>query len=154
MVRTIAIHPNKFLRRRSREVADLRQEGLDSLITDAIETMLAMNAGGLALIQIGIPLRIIVLNGMGGRAITLFNPRIIDQRGSLMATESCPSLPGRPIHIERHAWIKVQHEKLSGLEAMEIKNPELSVVLQHEIDHLNGVLTVDREHSYHPSQLH
>lgn len=123
---------------------------VSALLQDMIDTMLASGASGLAAIQIGVPKRAIVLNGLGGRAIALVNPRILKSSGFVTSTESCLSIPGRRVRLERYASVTVEHLRQHGLETFEAREPDLAVALQHEIDHLNGVLIVDRAHQKTP----
>lgn len=147
MIRTLLTHPNKLLRKRSRDVRLL--SGLRDIVGDAIDTMVSMQGSGIALVQIGIPLRVIVINCLGGRTITLVNPRIIFTAGEVLARESCLSLPGQEIRVQRHEYIRIEHLKPHGLDVMDIPDPIFAVAVQHEIDHLNGVLTLDRSVTNH-----
>jgi peptide deformylase len=136
------MRPAKLLRRRSREVEDLATIG--PLVIDMTDTLLERNGSGLSAIQVGAPLRIVVLSLLGGRTMTFVNPRILERSGSLMAQETCLSIPGQRHRLERSRFIKVEHLRPSGLEVLDVVDAELAVALQHECDHLNGVLTLDR----------
>lgn len=140
-----------MLRKRSTELAELT--GLRDIVTDATETMLEMNGSGMALVQIGIPLRIVVLN-CGGRTVTLVNPIIVYQSGQVIAKELCLSLPGRVVEVQRYAHVRVEHLRPHGVDTINAEEPELAVALQHEIDHLNGVLTLDRGMNLRPNVTH
>lgn len=146
MIRPILRHPNKLLRKRSRDVTGWTSEVSD-IVHDMVDTLLAANGSGLAAIQIGQPLRIIVLSCVGERIVTLVNPRIVKVSGHVRSNEGCLSLPGRWVKLDRYASVHVEHLRPHGLEILKADEAELAVAVQHEIDHLNGVLTVDRMHS-------
>jgi peptide deformylase len=136
------MRPAKFLRRRSREVEDLSTIG--PLVIDMTDTLLELNGSGLSAVQVGAPLRIVVLSLLGGRTMTFVNPRILESSGSLLAVETCLSIPGQRHRVERARYLKVEHLRPSGIDVLDVKDPELAVALQHECDHLNGVMTLDR----------
>lgn len=144
MIRNIVQHPSKMLRKRSIETsltAKLHQQQ----VQDAIDTVASIGGSGISLVQIGVPIRVIVLNCQGGRAVTLVNPRIIAMGpGKIIARETCVSTPGRWTRCERYSHVWVQHLRPSGLEVLDAEDPEVAVALQHEIDHLNGVMPFDR----------
>lgn len=146
MTRAILTHPTKLLRQRSREVGSFTPELADDL-GDLVDSLLASGAAGLAGVQVGIARRIVAFSLDDGRVITLVNPCIIwEGEERVVATEHCPSLPGRSYRVERAAQVKVMHLKPSGPEVLSaLDSPEMAVALQHELDHLNGVLPLDRE---------
>jgi peptide deformylase len=144
-VRSILTHPSKLLRKRSREVEAFTPE-VGRLIEQMANAVQSANGSGLAAIQIGVAKRVIVLNCIGGRIVSFVNPRIVKAEGSIDSEESCLSLPGRTVRLKRYARVVVEHLRQHGQETLDAKDAEVAVALQHEIDHLNGVLIVDRQH--------
>lgn len=146
MTRAVLLHPAKLLRQRSREVARF-DAGLADDLGDLVDSLLAAHAAGLAGVQVGIARRIVAFSLDDGRVLTLVNPCIVwEGEERVVATEHCPSLPGRSYRVERAAQVKVMHMRQSGPEVLSVlDSPEMAVALQHELDHLNGVLPLDRE---------
>ncbi len=136
-------HPSKLLRKRSREVKDWDTDLL-ALIGDLAETAASAGGSGLAAVQVGVPLRVLAIRCNDGGFISLVNPRIVKSSGRVSALESCLSVPTGQHRCERHARITVEHSKRSGVQTLEVGDPELAVAIQHELDHMNGVLIVDR----------
>lgn len=116
---------------------------IKALAQSMMETMRNANGVGLAAPQVGYPLQLIVINVGEGDHI-LINPKIIEKSGKMNYNEGCLSLPGVFLETDRYAKVSVKARNLQGdtftLEGTEL----LSVCLQHEIDHLNGTLFVDR----------
>lgn len=119
------------------------------LVGDLIETMYAANGVGLAAPQIGVTKRITVIDVSHPDSderdpIVLINPEIIEEEGALKWEEGCLSFPGLYGDVKRAAKVKVRATNRDG-EEYEIEGEELlSVALQHEIDHLDGVLFIER----------
>ena len=113
----------------------------DGLITDLIDTANANfdNCLGLACIQIGTPKRLIVVK-IGNKFVPIINPNIIKRsQETFIATERCLSLEG-PRQVKRHKKIKVGYTTKDGkIMCQELKG-FLAQVIQHECDHLNGIL--------------
>jgi len=101
---------------------------------------------GLAAPQIGILKQVIVLDLYDDEGpMALINPRIIDKKGKQIEEEGCLSLPGRHGMVERPYEVTVQYEDVTG-DSYELTGEELlSRVLCHEIDHLNGILYIDKQ---------
>lgn len=98
---------------------------------------------GLAATQIGVAEQVAVID-IGEGLVVLVNPRIIARRGKLTSKEGCLSVPGIYANVERAAWVKVKALNRDG-KPIEIEGSDLMArVLQHEIDHLNGTLFIDR----------
>ncbi len=108
------------------------------------ETMWHQVGVGLAAPQVGISLRILVMDDGKGGARALINPVITDRRGSVREEEGCLSLPGVFGDVERSKWIRVSALDGEGLPiSLEAQGLQAKVI-QHEIDHLDGVLFIDR----------
>ena len=143
-VRSIHVLPEPILRRKSKKVAKI-DEYVQRLIDDMIETMRAASGVGLAAPQIGVSLRIAVIEMPGANeVIVLINPEIIKKQGERLVHEGCLSVPGYQGEIERSVWVKVKAQDRHG-RSIRLKGEELlAQALEHEIDHLNGVLYIDR----------
>lgn len=150
---TILTYPDPILKTKSNPVERFDSE-LEALVNDMIETMYAAPGVGLAAIQVGIPQRIIVIDITyekddtgeirNKNPLILINPEIIEKTGTYVYQEGCLSLPGLYEDVKRAQDIKVRFQDTSGkqheLQASEL----LAVAIQHENDHLEGVLFVDR----------
>jgi len=109
-----------------------------------IETMHAAPGVGLAAPQVGIPLRVIVIGLPEQEDIALINPQIVRRRGERVVNEGCLSVPGYIGQIKRAESVTVKGRDRNGKE-VRIKAEELlAQALEHEIDHINGILYVDR----------
>ena len=142
-VRQIRVSPEPILRRKGKKVARIDQY-VQRLIDDMIETMRAASGVGLAAPQIGVSLRIAVIEMPGvNEVIVLINPEIIKKQGERLVHEGCLSVPGYQGEVRRSVWVKVKAQDRQGRN-IRIKGEELlAQALEHEIDHLNGVLYFD-----------
>jgi len=116
------------------------------LIEDMFETMYAANGIGLAANQVGVLQRVIVidLQRKGSKPLALVNPEIIADDGRQISNEGCLSCPGLTADVVRAACVTVSALDPQGkVQTIEADNL-LAAALQHEIDHLNGVLFIDR----------
>lgn len=144
--RTIVTVPDLALRRIS-EAADPVAPETASLANDMLETMYAARGVGLAAVQIGFLKQVIVVDLTRGQprdAQVFINPVIIGTSSeSSTFREGCLSVPGTMVDVVRPARIMVEYEKLGGgKETLEAEGI-LATCLQHEIDHLNGILITD-----------
>jgi peptide deformylase len=110
------------------------------------EIMHAKAGIGLAGPQVGFTRRLIVINttGPGTEDRVFVDPRISARRGAEMIEEGCLSFPGLRVQIRRPAWIRMEASALDGTPVVVEADDLLARALQHEIDHLDGVLLVDR----------
>ena len=116
---------------------------VQKLIDDMIETMPAAGGVGLAAPQIGRPLRVIVIGAPEEEVLVLINPQIVRRSGDRQVTEGCLSVPGYCAEIARSVKVTVKGLNREGRE-VRIKAEELlAQALEHEIDHINGVLYID-----------
>ena len=139
----ICVVPESVLRQKSKKVK-LIDGSIQRLIGNMLETMHAISGVGLASPQVGVPLRIIVVGIPGEEDIVLINPEIVRRRGERLVTEGCLSVPGYFGEVKRAESVTVKGRNLDGKE-IRIKASELlAQALEHEIDHLNGVLYIDR----------
>lgn len=128
-------------------VADITPD-IETLIDDMIETMYAAPGVGLAAPQIGVPLRIFVVDLSVGRdptaLITMVNPEWVEREGMQLEEEGCLSLPGFNATVPRPARAAVRGLDRHGEEHTVEGTGLLARALQHEMDHLDGRLFVDR----------
>ncbi|OIP28041.1 MAG: peptide deformylase [Chloroflexi bacterium CG_4_9_14_3_um_filter_45_9] len=142
--------PDPVLRQKARRVTTI-DSSIRRLIDDMIETMRAAPGVGLAAPQIGVSLRIAVIEMPGEDTITLINPKIVKKEGERVVKEACLSVPGYQGEIKRSVRIKVRARDKQGKE-FHIRGEELlAQALEHEIDHLNGILYID--HIESPDKL-
>lgn len=109
-----------------------------------IETMRSASGVGLAAPQIGVPLRVIVIGIPGEEDIALINPEVVRRRGERLVNEGCLSVPGYIGEITRSESVRVKGRDQNGKEIRIKADGLLAQALEHEIDHLNGVLYIDR----------
>ncbi|HSF05557.1 MAG TPA: peptide deformylase [Methylomirabilota bacterium] len=132
------------LRRRASEVGEITAE-IRKIVDDMVETMYDEVGIGLAAPQVGISLRLIVIADDRTRQVRpLVNPVIVDRRGEQTAEEGCLSIPGIFAPVSRAAWVRVEARDLDGQPVTIEGQDLLARVLQHEIDHIDGVLFIDR----------
>lgn len=139
----IVRYPDPRLQRPSVGVLGKRQE-IEILIERMIATMRQANGVGLAAPQIGLNERLCVVDLVTGPTAFL-NPRIISFSQTTSETEEgCLSLPGIFGILERPVWIEVSFETLSGEQERQRFEGLAARILQHELDHLDGILIIDR----------
>lgn len=142
MLLPIKIYPDKILRKRCKKVKEITDEERQ-LIRNMLETMYKNNGVGLAAPQIGVLKRIIVVD-VGNGPVALVNPKIIKKSGRTISSEGCLSIPGVVLNVKRASYVKVRGLNKNG-KKITIKAKNLfAFALQHEIDHLNGILIYDR----------
>jgi peptide deformylase len=121
---------------------------LQKLIEDMIETMYAAPGIGLAAPQVGVPLRVAVvdlsLGKRGGELFTLVNPEFVEREGMQLEEEGCLSVPGFNATVARPARVVVRALDRTGASHIVEGTNLLARALQHELDHLDGLLFLDR----------
>ena len=135
-----------ILRQKAQEVTEIDDE-LRTLIADMFETMYHAEGIGLAGPQVAVPKRVIVVDVKGddGKRYALVNPRIMDRGKDLeKEEEGCLSIPGVSAHVERPITVVVEAMDEQGDPVRIDADGMLARCLQHEIDHLDGVLFIDR----------
>jgi len=138
----IHVVPAPVLRQKSKRVRSI-DESIHRLIDDMLETMHSAGGVGLAAPQLGTLLRVIVIGIPEGEDIVLINPEIVRRTGERVVDEGCLSIPGYIGQIKRAESVRVKGRDQNGKE-IRIKASELlAQALEHEIDHLNGVLYID-----------
>ena len=132
------------LRRSAAPISEVTPE-VRAIIADMTETMYDEVGIGLAAPQVGISLRLIVISDEEGRGVqALLNPAIVDRGGEVTGEEGCLSIPGVFAPVARAAWVKVEARSVDGQPLTLNARGLRARVLQHEIDHLDGVLFIDR----------
>lgn len=123
-------------------------EELQRLIDDMVETMYAAPGVGLAATQVGVPLRVFVVDVSGGRnrgdLIVMVNPALVEQEGIQLEEEGCLSVPGFNATVVRPARAIVRGFDRHGQEQTIEGTDLLARAFQHEMDHLDGTVFVDR----------
>jgi len=133
---------NPVLRQKAKRVSRI-DKSIQRLIDDMVETIQQANGVGLAAPQVGIPLRVIVLQMPEEEPMAIINPEIVKRAGEQVVTEGCLSIPGYLGELKRSASVTVKGRDRQG-KAIRIKATGLMAeTLEHEIDHLNGNLYID-----------
>ncbi len=145
----IMIYPDEVLRRTSAAVGRAGFDGeLERLARSMARTMHEGGGVGLAAPQVGVSLRLVIVASTpdpeDASKIVLVNPVIVDSRGRDVAEEGCLSIPGVEAKVRRRARVTVEYETLAGERTGLEADGLLARVIQHEIDHLDGALFVDR----------
>lgn len=141
-IRQLRYEGDPLLRKRSREIADIDEKILD-LLDDMVETMYKEEGVGLAAPQVGILKRVVVID-VGDGPIKLINPEIIASEGEEIDLEGCLSIPGETGEVLRPRKVRVKYLDIQGKEKIIEGTGLLARALCHEIDHLNGVLFIDK----------
>jgi peptide deformylase len=135
--------PDPVLKQKAKRVRAI-DGSIKKLIRDMIETMHAdPGRVGLAAPQVGIPLRVIVIGIPEEEDIAIINPEIVRRRGERLLDEGCLSVPGYFGQIKRAESVTVKGRDQNGKEIRIKAEGLLAQALEHEIDHLNGVLYLD-----------
>ena len=141
-------YPDPALRRGGRPV-EVFDEDLRKLAQDMLDTMYEAGGVGLAAPQVARDVSLLVLNESGKREDTanervFINPKVLRKKGHEFGEEGCLSFPELFAEVERSTMIRVAWRDLDGGEHEDQFDGWIARILQHEIDHLNGVLFVDR----------
>lgn len=140
----IVRYPNKILRAKSKEISDFESPDIKKLIAEMIPTMKNANGIGLAAPQIGKNIRLTVIETKNG-PLPLINPKIIKKSFKKeISEEGCLSLPGVFGTVKRHKKIKFKALTPEGQEMIYDAEGLFARVVQHEIDHLDGILFIDK----------
>ena len=146
MILPIITTPNPILRQRAKEATqeEIKSETFQKLIADMKETVLPAGGIGLAAPQVGSPVRLVII-AVQDKRMTLINPEIINfSWRKEIAEEGCLSVPGKWGSVKRSKIIKVKALDENG-KIIKFKAKDLFArVIQHEVDHLDGMLFIDR----------
>jgi len=145
-IREILKHPNQTLRKKSKVVTEFGEE-LKKLVADMSDTMYDAPGAGLAASQIGILQRIVIMDVSAkdeeNQLIVLVNPEILHGEGSQIDVEGCLSVVDFTAKVKRFNKIKVKTQNMDGEESEFEAEGWFARVIQHELDHLNGILFID-----------
>ena len=145
----VLIYPDPVLRRGGQPITEFGQ-ALRETADRMMEAMYEEGGVGLAAPQVGIELKLLVLNPSGNKddrsgERVLCNPRIVRKKGREFEEEGCLSFPGIHAEVERWVELTVAYQDLEGKEqTLKCEEPWLARIVQHEIDHLEGVFFTDR----------
>src|SRR5436309_10894369 len=149
-IRPIVRYPDPVLLTPTRRVGEVTDE-IRTLVQDMWDTMYAAPGVGLAANQIGVSLRLAVIDTTGGepgevsgRKIVLVDPVVLEQRGRIYEEEGCLSFPGFSERAERPSWARVRARDIEGKEYEVVGEGLLARALCHETDHLDGVPFINR----------
>ena len=153
MIRDIVIYPDKRLKLISKEVTEFNAE-LHELLEDMYDTMFSKKGVGLAAIQIGVDKRVLIINlpdeddedAVPSKEDTLeiINPVFIKKEGSCKHQEGCLSIPKVYEDIERAEHVVLEYQDRHGKKHTIDNNEFLAIALQHEIDHLDGKVFIEK----------
>ncbi len=139
--------PHPVLRQKARRVEHI-DEAIHRLVEDMTETMYRAPGIGLAANQVGVARRVIVVDVSAGEApenrLVLINPEILHREGRVTTEEGCLSVPDLRENVTRAGRVVVRGLDLEGRRVEVEADDLLAVALQHEIDHLDGILFIDR----------
>ena len=145
-IRRILTAEDPILRTRTRKVSTF-DASLHRLLDDMLVTMRDAPGVGLAANQVGVPLQVAIIE-VDDRITELVNPQIVRSSGEQVDWEGCLSIPGYVAEVARHEKVTVKARDRHGRE-FRVKGADLFArALQHEIDHLNGALYIDRLESF------
>jgi peptide deformylase len=142
----VRTYGDPVLRQRARAVED-DEPGLELLVQNMLETMRAQDGLGLAAPQIGESARVAVIDRRGtedGEDLVMINPEIAVAWGHEASEEGCLSLPEIWVKVKRASHVKLSYSDLSGKRQSLKASGRFAVAIQHELDHLDGVLLIDR----------
>ncbi|MGE5425797.1 MAG: peptide deformylase [Bacillota bacterium] len=151
-IREIIKEPNPILRLKAAEVLldDLKTPAMKQLIADMIATMRDKDGAGLAAPQIKESLRLVVISGKEGKDTVMINPQITRRSwGKVVGEEGCLSVidaKGKIIYgkVERHKHVTCQYFDAEGKRKKIQAENHLARVIQHELDHIDGILFIDK----------
>ena len=141
-IRNIRTDEDAILRKKSRKVEKF-DDRLFELLDDMAETMYAADGVGLAAVQVGVLRRVVVID-IGEGLMELINPAIIEVDGVQCDVEGCLSLPGKQAYTMRPMTVKVKAQNRDGNWCMYKGSGLKAKAFCHEIDHLDGILYVDK----------
>lgn len=141
-VRRMRPLPDPVLRQKAKRVSTI-DGSIQQLIDDMVETLQQAKGVGLAAPQVGVSLRVVVLQMPDEEPITIINPQIVRRSGEREVAEACFSVPGYAGEIKRSVSVIVKGQDRQG-KAIRLKATDLMAqALEHELDHLDGVLYID-----------
>jgi len=142
MILSIKIYPDNVLRKKCKDIEKIGEEE-KKLANNMLETMYKNSGAGLAAPQVGLLKKVIVID-IGEGPIVLFNPRIIYKAGKVLFEEGCLSIPKIILKVKRTKFVEVEGLNRKNKNVKIKAEGLLAYALQHEIDHLSGILILDR----------
>jgi peptide deformylase len=150
MILPVVTYPDKRLKERSEPIKSFDAE-LHAFLDDMYETMIASNGIGLAAIQVARPIRALIINladeeGNQPREelLEIINPELVEADGTTFYQEGCLSVPGFYEDVERYETVTLRYHDRHGQEHTIEADGLLSVAIQHEMDHLDGRLFIEK----------
>ena len=141
-LRKIRTDEDPLLRKQSKEVLEITDR-IKILVDDMYETMYEAHGVGLAAPQVGILRRVIVIDDYADNKLTMINPEILNSEGIESGFEGCLSVPDRQGKVDRKEKIEVRYKDIEGNEIIKEAEGYLARIIQHEVDHLEGILYTD-----------
>ena len=138
----VLLGEDEILRKHSRRVEKFDKR-LRTLLDDMAETMIDADGVGLAAPQVGVLKRCVVIDA-GDGLIELVNPEIVSMEGSVIGAEGCLSIPGRRCTVDRPEKVTVIAQNRDGESIRLEAEGLLAVAICHEVDHLDGILYIDK----------
>ena len=143
--RIIRLEGDEILRKKSREVDNIADEKIQTLIDDMIETMYKYNGVGLSAVQVGVLKRIVVIDIDDGTGVkVLINPKITKTKGEHEVEEGCLSFPNQYAKLIRPKEVVVEALDRSGKKITIKAKDLLAQAIAHELDNLDGVVFTDK----------
>ncbi len=143
-IRNIRLEGDEILKKRSREV-EVIDEKIQILIEDMIETLHQYNGVGLAAVQVGILKRVIVIDLYDDKGpIVMINPTIIKTKGEQKVDEGCLSFPNQFAKVIRPEEVVVEYLTKEGKKTKQKAKELLAQAICHEVDHLNGIVFMEK----------
>jgi len=140
----IRIAGDPVLRTKAKKVKNAADPAIQKLIDDMIDTMHAAPGVGLAAPQVGVSLRVVVIETPDDGLMALINPEVVKTSGERQLMEGCLSVPGYQAEVTRSVQVTVKGLDRDGKEVrIKAVDSLLAQALEHEIDHINGVLYID-----------
>lgn len=144
----IVVAGNPVLRQKAEAVKKIDKK-LQKFLKDMAETMYAANGVGLAAPQVGVLKRVVVID-VGDGLIEMINPEIVKKEGSVIGGEGCLSVPDYEGEVERAEYVECEFTDRTGKRMLLQTDGLLAIAVQHELDHLDGVLFIDKAKTIMP----
>jgi len=155
MKQMITVHPSKDLFTKTIDIPkkDIKSDTYSQIGSSMLEILRKKGGIGLSANQVGLPFNMCVVELTSSDPKIMLNPRVVKQSDKMVkSSEGCLSLPGATVVVNRHANVTVNYEDVTGETISLSANGLLSSCLQHEIDHLKGVLMINRVGEVHRSR--
>lgn len=141
-IKKIYCLPEAVLRQKAKKVPKI-DASIKRLIDDMVDTMIQAEGVGLAAPQVGVSLRVAVFQMPEEEPFAIVNPKMVKRAGKRLLTEGCLSVPGYQGEVERSISITIKGLDQKGKEIRIKATGLMAQALEHEVDHLNGVLYID-----------